>query len=127
MMTHTVQRIAKGANKGRYIYACGNDRGWLPECCEAQTWEDPGLGHDTEAEAYAHMRAKLLGRLRLDAYSSQWAGCRAPVGGGRCDVPTKHRAEIPPMHFLEPLCDTHRTQEVVEAMWDGPGDSLGSW
>lgn len=127
MMTHTVQRIIKGRNEGRFVYAGGNDKGWYPECCEAQSWEDEGLGHATKDEAYAHMRAVLLGRLRLDVSLGDWRGCRAPSGEGRCDVPTKGAAEIPSLHFLEPLCDEHRTREVVEAMWDGPGDSFGSW
>ncbi len=73
------------------------------------------------------MRAKLLDGLRLDLVLGDWRGCRAPAGDARCDVPTKGAAEIAPFHFLEPLCDEHRTRETVEAMWDGPGDSFGSW
>lgn len=126
MQQHTVQRIIKGRNEGRYVYIGGNDHGWHIECCDGG-WEDEGTGHATEAEAYAHMRAKLLGRLSLDMKLGDWRGCRAPSGEGRCDVPTKGAAEIPPCHFLEPLCDAHRTRETAEAMWAGPGDWMGSW
>ncbi len=101
--------------------------GRYPECCAGIGWEDPALGHATEAEAYAHMRQVLLVKLRLDGQISDWSGCRAPVGDGRCDVPTKGYADIPPMYFGEPLCDEHRNRETVEAMWNGPGDWSGSW
>lgn len=127
MQQHTVQQIIKGRNEGKYVYTGGNRRmGRYIECCDGG-FEDDGTGHATEAEAYAHMRAKLLAKLRLDGEISDWAGCRAPKDGGRCDVPTKDYADIPPMHFGEPLCDEHRTRETVEAMWNGPGDWSGSW
>lgn len=127
MQTHTVQQIIKGRNKDRYVYIGGNEKyGWHIECCEGG-FEGDGVGHATEAEAYAHMRQILLERLRLDGKIGDWSGCRAPKGDGRCDVPTKGYADIPPMYFGEPLCDEHRTRETVEAMWDGPGDWFGSW
>lgn len=127
MQQHTVQQIIKGPREGKWVYTGGNRRmGRYVECCDTG-WEDASTGHDTEAEAYAHMRARLLERLRLDAKFGDWGGCRAPVGDGKCDVPTKDGAEISPCHFLEHLCDEHRTQEMVEAMWDGPGDWSGSW
>lgn len=127
MQQHTVQQIIKGRNEGKYVYTGGNRRmGRYIECCDGG-FEDEGVGHPTEPEAYAHMRARLLGKLRLDGQISDWAGCRAPKDDGRCDVPTKDYADIPPMYFGEPLCDEHRTREIVEAMWDGPGDWSGSW
>jgi hypothetical protein len=122
MQAHTVQEIAKGVNKGKYVYTGGNDRmGRYAECCAGLGWEDPALGHATREEAYAHMREVLLGKLCLDAKLGDWSGCRV------CDTPTKGAAEIPPCHFLEPLCDEHRTRETVESLWDGPGDWSGSW
>ena len=133
MQHHTAQQIEKGANAGKWVYTGGNDKGRHVECCAEAflaselRWEDPALFHATREEAYAHMRQVLLGRLRLDGKIADWSGCRAPKNGGRCDVPTKDYADIPPMHFGEPLCGEHRTREVVEAMWDGPGDSFGSW
>jgi hypothetical protein len=128
MQHHTVQRIEKGANEGRFVYTGGNRRmGRYVECCDGASLEDPGVGHATEAEAYAHMRERLLKRLDLDGKLGDWSGCRAPAGDGRCDTPTKGAAQIPPCHFLEPLCDEHRTREIVEAMWSGPGDWSGSW
>lgn len=127
MQQHTVQRIEKGANEGKYVYTGGNRRiGRYIECCDGR-FEDKGIGHATEAEAYAHMRERLLKKLALDRKFGDWSGCRAPVGDARCDVPTKDAAEIPPCHFLKPLCDEHRTREIVEAMWPGPGDWSGSW
>jgi hypothetical protein len=127
MQQHTVQRIEKGRNEGKFVYTGGNRRmGRYIECCEGG-FEDEGTGHATEAEAYAHMRQRKLERLRLDVTLGDWRGCRAPSGEGRCDVPAKGAAEIPPCHFLEPLCDEHRTRETVEAMWSGPGDWSGSW
>lgn len=132
MQHHSAREIVKGANAGKWAYVGGNDRdGHYVECCHeaflSGGWENPAIGHATREEAYAHMRQVLLGRLRLDGKVADWSGCRAPKDGGRCDVPTKDYADIPPMHFGEPLCDEHRTREVVEAMWDGPGDSFGSW
>lgn len=127
MQSHTVQEIIKGRNQGKFVYTGGNRRmGRYPECCRG-SFEDEDFGRATETEAYAHMREKLLTKLRLDARFGDWSGCRAPVDGGKCDVPTKDGAEIPPCHFLAPLCDEHRTQQVVEAMWEGPGDWSGSW
>lgn len=126
MQSHTVQPILRGPNKGKFVYTGGNRVGRYIECCDGG-FEDDGVGHDTEAEAYAHMRERLLPKLRLDVRYGDWSGCRAPVGEGTCDKPTKMGAEIPPLHFSEPLCDEHRTREVVETMWEGPGDSYGSW
>lgn len=124
MQFHGVQEIQKGRNEGRFVYATGS----YPECCEGG-YEDDGFGHATKDEARAHMREKLLTRLRLDVRFSNWSGCHAPGDGrnGMCDVPTKGAAEIPSYPFMEPLCDEHRTREVVEAMWDGPGDWSGSY
>ena len=128
MQHHTVQEIIKGRNQGQFVYTGGNRReGRYVECCNGTSLEDPGVGHATKDEAYTHMRERLLAKLRLDARFGDWSGCRAPVGDGKCDVPTKDGAEIPPCHFLEPLCDEHRTRRVVEAMWEGPGDWSGSW
>lgn len=143
MQHHTVQQIDRGPRTGKWIYTGGNDHmGRYAECC-ADAWvamlDTPveqrdtspvwdRIGHDTAAEAYAHMREVLLDRLKLDrGQLADWAGCRAPVGESRCDVPTKRVATIPPIHFDEPLCDEHRTRETVEAMWQGPGDWSGSW
>ncbi len=127
MQTHTVQEILKGPNKGKYVYTGGNRRiGRYVQCCDGG-FEGEGVGHSTEAEAYAHMRERLLPKLRLDVKFGDWSGCRALVGEDICDQPTKDGAEIPPCHFLEPLCDRHRTRETVEAMWQGPGDWHGSW
>lgn len=127
MQYHTVQRIVRGPNEGRWVYTGGNDRmGRYIECCPDAT--SPTSGHATEQEAYAHMRERLLNEnLFLDRTMTDWRGCRAPALGGRCDVPTKGLAEIVPMHFCEPLCDEHRTRETVETMWNGPGDWSGSW
>lgn len=142
MQHHTVQQINRGPRTGKFIYTGGNDRmGRHAECCTdawlemletpvegrdtSPVWER--IGHDTAPEAYAHMRTVLLDKLRLDGQLVDWAGCRAPVGGGCCDEPTKSLASIPPIHFSEALCDTHRTREIVEAMWQGPGDWSGSW
>jgi hypothetical protein len=128
MQQHTVQQIIKGRNEGKYVYTGGNRRmGRYIECCDGG-FEDEGVGHATEDEAYRHMRQRELERLHLDVMLGDWSGCRAPMNeGGRCDVPTKGAVEIPPCHFLEPLCDLHRTRETVEAMWPGPGDWSGSW
>lgn len=149
MQHHTVQQIERGPRTGKWIYTGGNRRiGRYAQCCSeawlemldapaderdnSPAWER--IGHDTSDEAYAHMRARLLEKLRFDVSYSDWSGCRAPLGNmhrdvarTRCDVPTKKGAEIPPLHFSEPLCDLHRVREVVEAMWDGPGDWSGSW
>lgn len=140
MQHHTVQQLERGPAAGRYAYTGGNKRGRYVQCC-AEVWlqimELPEgerdasplwaqVGHDNEALAYGHMRLRLLSKLRLDGKSLDWSGCKAPVDGGVCDVPTKYRADIPPMHFMKALCDEHRTRETVEAMWDGPGDSWGS-
>lgn len=128
MQQHTVQQVEIGANAGKFVYTGGNRRmGRYVECCPGIGWEDPALGHATEAEAYAHMRAQLLERLRFDSKISDWSGCRAPKDGGTCDVPTKNYADIPPMYFGEPLCGEHLNRETVEAMWTGPGDWSGSW
>lgn len=141
MNHHTVQELTKGPAAGRHVYVCSNRReGSYVECCadvwlqlaelpdderdSSPLWEQ--VGHATRDEAYAHMRERLLAKLRLDGQSRDWSGCRAPADGGKCDVPTKGLAEIPGAWFLAPLCDTHRTREVVEAMWDGPGDMYGS-
>jgi hypothetical protein len=127
MQQHTVQQIEKGPNAGKFVYTGGNRRmGRYIECCDTG-WEDAATGHATEVEAYVHMRQRKLERLRLDVKLGDWSGCAAPAGEGRCDVPTKGAAEIPPCHFLQPLCTEHRTRETVEAMWDGPGDWSGSW
>ncbi|NUP34226.1 MAG: hypothetical protein HOU01_21320 [Streptomycetaceae bacterium] len=142
MQHHTVQQIDRGPRAGKWIYTGGNDRmGRYAECCSeawlemlqtpadqrdtCPAWER--IGHDTAPEAYAHMRAALLDKLRLDGELADWSGCRAPVAGGVCDTPTKALATIPPIHFSEALCDEHRTREMVEAMWQGPGDWSGSW
>lgn len=128
MQQHTVQRIEKGRNEGKFVYTGGNRRmGRYIECCDSG-WEDERTGHATKDEAYRHMRVRLLEKVRLDVQLGDWSGCRAPMNeGGLCDVPTKGAAEIPPCYFLEPLCDTHRTFEVVQEMWGGPGDWSGSW
>lgn len=140
MQHHTVQQLDRGPRIGKYVYTGGNKRvGRHIECC-ADAWlgvlqsEDrdaspawESIGHDTVEGAYAHMRAVLLDKLRLSVQFGDWSGCRAPVGDGRCDVPTKQGADIPPCHFTEPLCDQHRTRETVEEMWKGPGDWSGSW
>lgn len=140
---HTVQQLEGGPRAGMFVYTGGNRRmGRYIECCAAAArtvmeapegqradspaWRD--IGHATPVEAYAHMRAVLLEQLDLDRTSlGDWAGCRAPAGDGRCDVPTKRIATIPPAYFHEALCDEHRTRETVEAMWEGPGDWSGSW
>jgi hypothetical protein len=143
MQQHTVQQIDRGPRAGKWIYTFGNRRmGRHAECC-AEAWlemlETPAeqrdqspawerIGHDTSEQAYAHMRERLLENLSLDAVFGEWGGCAAPGDGeGKCDTPTKSGASIPPCHFLEHLCDRHRTREVVEAMWKGPGDWVGSW
>lgn len=143
MQQHAALQIERGPRTGAWIYAHGNRRmGMHAECC-AEAWlemmqspadqrdDSPAwdrIGHATKDDAYAHMRAKLLARLHLDVQYGDWSGCRAPLpGGALCDRPTKSGADIPPMYFNEPLCDEHRTREVVEAMWDGPGDWSGSW
>lgn len=143
MQHHTAQQIDRGPRTGKWIYTGGNRRiGRHAECC-SEAWlemlETPAdqrdnspawerIGHDTKDEAYAHMRARLLERLRLNTEFGDWSGCRAPLeGGSLCDTPTKSGADIPPMYFNQPLCDEHRTREVVDAMWDGPGDWSGSW
>jgi len=124
---HTVQRILKGPNAGKYVYTGGNRRiGRFSECCEGR-FGDEGVGHGTPEEAYAHMRERLLAKLRLDVRFGDWSGCAAPWRDRTCDRPTKDGAEIPPMYFLEPLCGEHRNRETVEAMWKGPGDWAGSW
>lgn len=142
MQHHLVQQIDRGPRTGKWIYTGGNRRiGRYAQCCseawlemldtpaerrdESSAWDR--IGHETKDEAYAHMRTRLLEKLRLDVQFGDWSGCRAPTDYGACDVPTKSGAEIPPCHFLKPLCDQHRTREVVEAIWDGPGDWLGSW
>lgn len=143
MQHHTVQQIDRGPRTGKWIYTGGNHRvGRHAECCSeawlemlqapadqrdnSPAWES--IGHDTKDEAYAHMRARLLTKLRLDVQCGDWSGCRAPLeDGGLCDTPTKSAAEIPPMYFNASLCDEHRTRDVVEVMWDGPGDWSGSW
>ncbi|MFE5140331.1 hypothetical protein ACFRDV_22085 [Streptomyces fagopyri] len=143
MQQHTVQQIAAGPRTGMYVYTGGNRRmGRYIECCAeaglivmqaplgertaSPAWQD--IGHPTAEAAYAHMREVLLDRLDTEhATLGDWAGCRAPSGDRRCDVPTKRVATIPPLHFHESLCDEHRTRDVVEAMWDGPGDWSGSW
>lgn len=145
MQHHTVQQLEAGPRAGAFVYTGGNRRiGRIVECCaEAmdEVMQAPadqrdahpawaGIGHDTREQAYAHMRARLLGRLRLETGLGDWSGCRAPIGVGgamTCDVPTKRGAEIPPCHFSAPLCDKHRTRETVERMRDGPGDWSGSW
>lgn len=143
MQHHTVQQIERGPRTGAWIYTTGNHRtGRHAECC-AEPWlemlQTPAderdaspawehIGHDTREQAYAHMRTKLLTKLRLDTTFSDWSGCRAPDGNGNpCDTPTKNGADIPPCHFQAPLCNEHRTRETVEAMWNGPGDWSGSW
>lgn len=139
---HTAQRLERGPRTGAWVYTGGNRRmGRYVQCC-SEAWIQllalpaaerdtsavwAGIGHDTRDQAYAHMRERLLERLRLDTEFSSWGGCGAPVDGGECDEPTKRGAQIPPCHFLEHLCDRHRTREVVEAMWNGPGDWSGSW
>ncbi|MFC8676693.1 hypothetical protein ACFUEN_28910 [Streptomyces griseorubiginosus] len=142
MQQHTVQQLEGGPRSGKYVYTGGNRRiGRYVECCAepyltvmaspaeerdaCPAWQD--IGHDTAADAYAHMRTVLLAKLDLGGHLADWSGCTAPVGGRICDEPTKRIARIPPMHFQEPLCDKHRTQDTVEAMWDGPGDWSGSW
>src|SRR5487761_1731689 len=48
MQQHTVQRIEKGANEGKYVYTGGNRRiGRYIECCDGR-FEDKGIGHATE-------------------------------------------------------------------------------
>jgi len=142
MQHHTVQQIDRGPRIGKWIYTGGNRRiGRHAECC-SEAWlemlqtpaeqrdDSPAwdrIGHDTKEQAYAHMRDRLLEKLRLDVQFGDWFGCCAPTDNGECDVPTKAGAEIPPCYFLKPLCDEHRTREVVEAIWDGPGDWSGSW
>lgn len=143
MQQHTVQQIDRGPRAGAWIYTGGNRRiGRHAECC-AEAWlemlsapagqrdNSPAwdrIGHDTREQAYAHMRARLLEKLRLDVQFGDWSGCRAPLTNGTlCDTPTKQGAEIPPMHFTKPLCPEHLNRETVEAMWDGPGNWSGSW
>lgn len=143
MQHHTAQQITEGPRAGKWIYTGGNRRiGRYAECCSeawlemrqapeedrdaSPAWER--IGHDTAEQAYAHMREVLLERLRLDVHFGDWSGCRAKLPDGtQCDVPTKDGAEIPPIHFLKPLCPDHLTRATVEAMWNGPGDWSGSW
>ncbi|MFG2001668.1 hypothetical protein ACGFNU_21210 [Spirillospora sp. NPDC048911] len=140
MQQHTAQQIERGPATGRWVYACSGRRTWYVECCRdpyfeilqlpdderdtSPLWEQ--VGHATRDEAYGHMRAILLAQLDLDGVLTDWRGCKAPVAEGRCDVPTKRIATLPSIYFLKPLCDEHRTREVVESMWDGPGDSFTS-
>lgn len=143
MQAHTVQQLQECPRAGMYVYTGGNDRGGRHiECCSeaarivmaapkgeraaSPAWQD--IGHPTAEAAYAHMRAVLLERLDMEHTTlADWSGCRAPLGEARCDVPTKRLASIEPAYFHEPLCDEHRTREMVEAMWGGPGDWSGSW
>lgn len=142
MQHHLVQQIDRGPRTGKWIYTGGNRRiGRHAECCSeawlemlqtphadrdhSPAWEH--IGHDTKDQAREHMRDRLLAKLHLDMRFSTWKGCAAPVANGICDVPTKAGAEIPPCYLIEPLCDEHRTREVVEAMWGGPGEWTGSW
>lgn len=142
MQQHTVQQLTGGPAEGLWVYTGGNRRmGRYVQCC-AEAWlevlQTPAdqrdhclawalIGHPTREGAYAHMRALLLDGLQLDARFGEWAGCRAPTPTGRCDRPTKEGASIPPMMFSAPLCHHHKTREVVEAMWSGPGDWAGSF
>ena len=143
MQHHTVQQLEHGPRAGKYVYTGGNHRigRYVQGCSEAflEVMQLPEpkrdhaaawarIGHDTAKQAYAHMRERLLENLRLDTHFGDWSGCRAPLGGGIvCDVPTKLGANIPPCHFLKPLCDKHRTRAQVEAMWEGPCVWSGSW
>ena len=145
MQHHTVQQLERGPRAGKFVYTGGTRRiGRYVQCCSEaylevlqapahERDEHPAwarIGHDTQEQAYAHMRERLLEKLQLEVTFGDWAGCRAPVGAGgamSCDVPTKKGAEIPPCHFTAPLCDKHRTRDVVERMWEGPGDWSGSW
>lgn len=143
MQHHTAQQLDRGPRAGKWVYTGGNRRmGRYVQCCSeaylevmqalpAERDAHPAwarIGHDSREQAYAHMRERLLEELRLEVGFGDWSGCRAPLGGGmRCDVPTKKGASIPPMHFSAPLCDKHRTRDVVERMWEGPGDWSGSW
>jgi hypothetical protein len=103
MQHHTVQQIDRGPRTGKWIYTGGNRRiGRHAECC-SEAWlemlqtpieqrdDSPAwdrIGHDTEAEAYAHMRSRLLEKLRLDTSFGDWSGCRAPLkNGSLCDTP----------------------------------------
>lgn len=125
MQTHTAQQLLPTSPRpGKWVYTGGNDReGRYIECCrndDGTLYADDVIGHDTREQAYEHQRQRLLPRLRLDAQLGQWSGCRV------CDAPTKQAAEIPPMHFFEPLCDEHRTREYVEEHFV-VGDSYGSY
>jgi len=141
---HTVQQLERGPRAGKWVYTGGNDRGRYVQCCADSMVEVLGvpqderdahpawerIGHETREQAYAHMRERLLEKLQLEVSFGDWSGCRAPMGADRamaCDVPTKKGASIPPCHFSAPLCDKHRTRDVVERMWAGPGDWSGSW
>jgi hypothetical protein len=125
MQHHTVQQMRPGSpGAGRWVYTGGNRReGRYIECCrndDGTLFPDDQIGHDTREDAYAHQRERLLTRLRLDGKLGDWSGCRV------CDAPTKRFAEIPPAYYCEPLCDEHRTREVVEDRFK-VGDWYGSW
>jgi hypothetical protein len=78
--------------------------------------------HATEDEARDCFRAWLLEGARFDGTSSDWTGCKI------CDAPTKRYAETrPPLGNAFPLCDEHRTPEVLADLTPMPGQIMASW
>lgn len=106
----------RGAD-GPWHFTCKNDGRVRPVGYCAQG----GCDHATPEEAQACYRRYLLdNRLRLDGTTTAHQRCRAPD----CSELTDRFAEIDMQTW--PLCDAHRSREVVEQLFPEVGEIWSS-
>lgn len=79
--------------------------------------------HETAEEARECFRRYLLDGQREETYAD-WTGCRYKD----CDTPTKKGLTTrTPLGHGHPLCDEHRTPEILEELTPGIGQITASY
>lgn len=111
-----------------YHYVSQNRRSGTHPVGYCATWHDDKTHvHATPEEARECFRRYLLDGSREESYSD-WTGCEAIIDGEKCDTPTKKGLTArPPIGNGYALCDEHRTQEQLEALFGPIGQIAASY
>ena len=112
------RQILKDGQPDGWHYTCQNDgRIWaVGDCADHEP-------HATEAEAYDCYTGYLLNnKLRLDGFEE---GVQRPCAAAGCGEWTQARAYLDVQSW--PLCDSHRTKDVMAVLFGTVGNVISSW